>query len=172
MRREWPLERDGETLQYGFCIRHHGLDDILRRPDVVDEADTLPGEPGHLLPIAVGVGGRRQHVEFAHFRLLPEEYRPPDHREIVADGRNLGETVGPLIDHAVAQDPHRIEIRPFGAEYRREHGLLPLALYKAPLVFGVARRLPRCNEPRPDPDAVGAERERCGDAPSVDDAAG
>src|ERR1700757_752398 len=96
MRREWPLERDEETLQYGFCIRHHGLDDILRRPNVLDQADALPGEPGHLLPIAVGVGGRREHVEFAHFRLLPEEYRPPDHREIVADSWDLGETVGPL----------------------------------------------------------------------------
>src|ERR1700739_717003 len=85
MRREWPLERDGETLQYGFCICHHGLNDILRRPDVVDEADALSGQPGHLLPIAVGVGGRQEHVELAHFCLLPEKYRPPAHRKTVAD---------------------------------------------------------------------------------------
>src|SRR6266478_5428564 len=103
MRREWPLERDGETLQYGFCIRHHGLNDILRRPDVVDEADTLPGQPGHLLPIAVGVGGRQEHVELAHFCLLPEKYRPPDHRKTVADSWDLSETVRPFMDHPVAQ---------------------------------------------------------------------
>src|SRR6516225_8012416 len=114
MRREWPLERDGETLQYGFCIRHHGLNDILRRPDVVDEADTLPGQPGHLLPIAVGVGARQEHVELAHFCLLPKKYRPPDRRKTVADSWNLGETVRPFIDHPVSQDPHRIEMRPFG----------------------------------------------------------
>jgi hypothetical protein len=149
MRREWPLERDGETLQYGFCIRHHGLNDILRRPDVVDEADTLPGQPGHLLPIAVGVGGRQEHVELAHFCLLPEKYRPPDHRKTVADSWDLGETVRPFIDHPVAQQPHRIEMRPFGAEDRRAHRLLARALYKAPLVFVVDRRLRRCNEPRP-----------------------
>src|SRR5467141_2258424 len=171
MRREWPLERDGETLQYGFCIRHHGLNDILRRPDVVDEADTLPGQPGHLLPIAVGVGGRQEHVELAHFCLLPEKYRPPDHRKTVADSWDLSETVRPFMDHPVAQQPHRIEMRPFGAEDRRAHRLLARALYKAPLVFVVDRRLRRCNEPRPDPDAVGTESERCGDAPSVDDAA-
>src|SRR5260370_33024194 len=171
MRREWPLERDGETLQYGFCIRHHGLNDILRRPDVVDEADTLPGQPGHLLPIAVGVGGRQEHVELAHFCLLPEKYRPPDHRKTVADSWDLGETVRPYIDHPFAHQPHRMEMRPFGAEERRAHRLLARALYKAPLVFVVDRRLRRCNEPRPDPDAVGTESERCGDAPSVDDAA-
>jgi hypothetical protein len=148
-RGEWPLERDGETLQYGFCIRHHGLNDILRRPDVVDEADTLPGQPGHLLPIAVGVGGRQEHVELAHFCLLPEKYRPPDHRKTVADSWDLGETVRPFIDHPVAQQPHRIEMRPFGAEDRRAHRLLARALYKAPLVFVVDRRLRRCNEPRP-----------------------
>ena len=49
--------------------------------------------------------------------------------------------------------------------------LLALALYKAPLVFRVDGRLERCNKPRPDPDAIGAESERCGNAPSVDDAA-
>src|SRR5580704_16477810 len=134
-------------------------------------ADTLPGQPGHLLPIAVGVGGRQEHVELAHFCLLPEKYRPPDHRKTVADSWDLGETVRPFIDHPVAQQPHRIEMRPFGAEDRRAHRLLSRALYKAPLVFVVDRRLRRCNEPRPDPDAVGTESERCGDAPSVDDAA-
>src|SRR5271169_5124287 len=165
------LERDGETLQYGFCIRHHGLNDILRRPDVVDEADTLPGQPGHLLPIAVGVGGRQQHVELAHFCLLPEKYRPPDHREIVADSWDLRETVRPFIDHPVAQDTYRIESWPLRAEDRREYRLLAFAFDEAPLVFGVDGCLRRCNEPRPDPDAVGTESERCGYAPSVDDAA-
>ena len=42
--------------------------------------------------------------------------------ELVADSRHPRETVGPVIDHAVAQDPHRIEIRPFGAEDRRADG--------------------------------------------------
>ena len=66
-------------------------------------ADTLPGQPGHLLPIAVGVGARQEHVELAHFCLLPEKYRPPDHRKTVADSWDLGETVRPFIDHPVAQ---------------------------------------------------------------------
>lgn len=36
-------------------------------------------------------------------------------------------------------------------------------------VFGVDRRVRRYNEPGPNPDAVGTERERCGSALSVDD---
>ena len=45
--------------------------------------------------------------------LLAEEYRPPDHREIVADDRHLCEAIGPFIDHAVPQDPHWIKMWPF-----------------------------------------------------------
>ena len=37
-------KRDGEALQYVTRIRHHGLDDILGWPDVVNEADPLPGK--------------------------------------------------------------------------------------------------------------------------------
>ena len=94
-------KRDGETLQYGSRVRHHALDDFFRRPDVVDQAYPLPGEPGHLLPIAFGLGGRQNYIELAHFHGLTEEYRPPDHRKIVANQGHLGETIRPLIDHSV-----------------------------------------------------------------------
>ena len=62
-------------------------------------------------------------------------------------------------------------MRPFGAKDRRADRLLALALNKTPLVFGVDGRLQRCHEPRPNPDAIGAESERCGNAPSVHDTA-
>jgi hypothetical protein len=64
-------------LQYCFGICHHGLNDVPRRPDLVDKADPLPSQPRHLLPVAVGVGGRQQHVELVYFCLLPEEYCRP-----------------------------------------------------------------------------------------------
>src|SRR4029077_4444724 len=142
----------------------------------MDKPDPLSCEPGHLLPIAFGLVRRQDWGELAQCDLLTEKYRPPDHREIVADHRDLCETIGPFIDHAVPQDPHWIEMWPFGAKDRRTHGLFALALHEAPLVFGVDRgthglfalalheaplvfggdRLFRCcNEPRPDPHAVG-----------------
>lgn len=54
-----PLERVGKTLQYCSRIRHHALDDVLRRPDLMDKADTLPSQPRHLLPLALGISGRQ-----------------------------------------------------------------------------------------------------------------
>src|SRR6516164_5873212 len=97
-------KRDGETPQNGYRVRHHRLNDILGRLDVANQADALPCEPGHLLPIAFGIAGRQDHVELAQLHLLAEEYRPPDHWEIVADHWDLGKTVGPFIDHPVPQD--------------------------------------------------------------------
>ena len=91
----------------------------------------------------------------------------------VGDGQLLGELlelvgVGVVVvGVGVAHDPHRLAR--VGAAHRR---LVLAAGEERVLVPEDAARLGRGDEARADPDAVGPERERGGQAPAVEDAAG
>ena len=69
------LERSGELLQYYRGVGHQGLEELLRRPDVVGGPAVRRGRAS--LPVSFGV--LRRHLNL-HHHLLTEEFGAADHR--------------------------------------------------------------------------------------------
>src|SRR6516162_10553875 len=62
--------RAGKATEDIASFRHHPLHGVRGRGNVVDKANSLSGQPGHLLPIAHCVLGRQNYVEFAQHQVL------------------------------------------------------------------------------------------------------
>src|SRR5712672_1164783 len=65
--------RAGEATEDIASLRHHPLHRVRGRRNVVDEVDSLSGQPGHLFPIANRVRGRQNYVEFTQHHVSAEE---------------------------------------------------------------------------------------------------
>jgi len=129
--------RAGKATEDIASFRHHPLHGVRGRGNVVDKANSLSGQPGHLLPIAHCVLGRQNYVEFAQHHVLAEEASAADLGQIVAPRRHLAQAVVPFFDDAIAYDAHRIEVRPFGTKDRGVNGLPSAGGDDAALVLGV-----------------------------------
>ena len=77
------LERSGELLQYYGGVGHQGLEELLRRPDVVGGGPTVRWGRA-FLPVSFGV--LRRHLNL-HHHLLTEEFGAADHRR---SSRSIG----------------------------------------------------------------------------------
>src|SRR5215468_10442103 len=115
--------RAGKATEDIASLRHHPLHGVRCRGNVVDKADSLSGQPGHLLPIAHLVRGRQNYVELAQHHVLAEEASTADLGQIVAPRRHLAQAVVPFSDDAIVYDAHRIEVRPFGTKDGGVNGL-------------------------------------------------
>src|SRR5215467_9294101 len=65
--------RVGKPTENIAGLRHHPLDGVGGRRNVVDEADSLSGQPGHLFPIGLRVLGCQNYVEFTQHHVLAKE---------------------------------------------------------------------------------------------------
>ena len=92
-----PPYRAGQATEDIASLRHHPLHGVRGRRNVVDEADSLSGQPGHLFPIANCVRGRQNYVEFAQHRISAEESGAADLGQIVALSRHFAEAVIPIL---------------------------------------------------------------------------